>query len=515
MPSPADLENLFARRDAEERIRQRQQGHGKPIIGVKFQGHQVVGVGKTLYFSNDWKTFPDFLAHYIKQKLDPDWGNAEIAKPWAERHPLLQWYDAFCKYQQKVIRTPGEVTVSEVVGVVSCYLGTAYALYLLDHNVELQTRLINRLKDPGQFQGAYYELIVASVLIRAGFDLALEDETDGATKHCEFAAVSKKTGKRYWVEAKMRSVTGLLGRTEADGGPDGKPLKQLIPHLNKALAKPANDERLIFIDVNTPPVFLDGRVPDWMEPAVARLEAYEKNELPEGMTAYLFVTNVSAHRQLLEKPTSAGVPFGLGMADFNRPGYRRVSEAYRQKLKHIDAFDIGEAFDKLDVFPTTFDGTLPSEAFGRETARVVIGQTYEFDDGIIGRVTAATVDEQSKEMTIAVRTQDGQNALLRHAMTDQDLAEYREVPDAYFGRITPKMKHTKDAYDLFEWLMEANQRMSREKMLNWFNKDRADRAELEAMNDLDLRIAYCEAMAAAVVHRHGFVPTDPREKRPG
>ena len=90
--------------------------------------------------------------------------------------------------------------------------------------VLLVAYLLKRLKDIGQFQGAYYELLVASVLIRAGFKLTLEDETDGKNKHCEFAAISSTTGKRYWVEAKMRSVAGLLGKTSADGGADDKPL---------------------------------------------------------------------------------------------------------------------------------------------------------------------------------------------------------------------------------------------------------------------------------------------------
>jgi hypothetical protein len=96
--------------------------------------------------------------------------------------------------------------------VIAAFPGTAYALYLLEHNVELQTRLLNRLRDIGQFQGAYYELFVASGLIRAGFKLTLEDETDGKNKHCEFAAISTMTAKRYWVEAKMRSVAGYQGK---------------------------------------------------------------------------------------------------------------------------------------------------------------------------------------------------------------------------------------------------------------------------------------------------------------
>jgi hypothetical protein len=49
-----------------------------------------------------------------------------------------------------------EVHSTEVTGFVACYLGVAYALYLLDHNAELQARLISRLKNPGNFHGAYY-----------------------------------------------------------------------------------------------------------------------------------------------------------------------------------------------------------------------------------------------------------------------------------------------------------------------------------------------------------------------
>ena len=135
--------------------------------------------------------------------------------------------------------------------------------------------------------------MVANVLIRAGFDLTLEDETDGETKHCEFAAVSKKTGKRYWVEAKMRGVKGLLGRTDKGVGQDADALSRLIPHLNRAFKKPAEDDRLIFIDINGEPELIkDGEhTPAWIDRAVERLEQYEKKELPEGENAYVFVTN--------------------------------------------------------------------------------------------------------------------------------------------------------------------------------------------------------------------------------
>src|SRR5262249_39825232 len=153
--------------------------------------------------------------------------------------------------------------------------GLAYSIYLHDHNVEIQERLIRRLKDPANFQGAFYELFIASTLIRAGFELTLEDETDGLSKHCEFAAVSRRTGKKYWVEAKMKAMAGVLGQTQ---GTDTNPISRLIPHLNDALTKPAADQRLIFIDLNAEPEFGTDLKPIWHDRAVERLERYEAKE---------------------------------------------------------------------------------------------------------------------------------------------------------------------------------------------------------------------------------------------
>jgi hypothetical protein len=76
----------------------------------------------------------------------------------------------------------------------------------------------------------------------------------------------------------------------------------------------------------------------------------------------------------------AASPFGLGLPNFNRPGWVRVSDAYRAKQKYIDAHDIGHSIERYLRFPTSFDGRLPSEAFGHATSRVKIGETYFFPD---------------------------------------------------------------------------------------------------------------------------------------
>jgi hypothetical protein len=506
-PQPASPEMIRALEAhyAKERIRQEQQGLGKPIIAARFNDHQIVAVGKTVHWSAKAKTFPDFLGEYIKRVLGSDWGNAELAKPFEQRHTLVQWYDAYCRYQAAIIKTPGEVSGAEMTGLVACYLGTAYSLYLLDHNVELQGRLVHRLKNPKDFQGAYYELIVANALIRAGFRLTLEDETDRSVKHCEFAAVSQRTGKKYWVEAKMRAVVGLLGKDDNDGTRNPNPISQMIPHLNGALGKPAADDRLIFIDLNTDAsVGTDGR-PIWGRRSFARLERFERDELVAGVTAYVFISNTPFHRMLAERQHTALAAFGLGIPDFNRPGAYRLVEIFQQKQKHADAFHIAEAFAKYPQLPTTFDGSLPSDSLEGKS-RPVIGETYLFEGvanlpgsvsgNLVATVTTATVGEPEKTAYIGVTDQNGQSYILTEPMSDQQLADYKAHSEAYFGKIQHVSKRVNSKYELFEFFMESHKGLSRVTLLESL-ATHPNAGSFADMSDHDILSEYCEAMAAA------------------
>ena len=457
----------------------------------------MVAVGQKVYYSPKWKTFPDFLSEYLKIKLTPEWGNAEIAKPLQDRHPIMQWYDEYCNYQRRYFQPSGEVCDAPMIGVVYCYLGLAYSLYLLDHNVELQARLIKRLKDPSNFQGAYYELIVANSLIRAGFDLVLEDEEDKTTKHCEFASVSKKTGKRYWVEAKMRGIVGSLGKTENDGAKKKKedPASKLIKHLNEAFRKPAPNERLIFIDLNT--ASYDGEKPAWAENVIKKLDRYEKGLEPD-LKAYVFVTNMPFHLELQsEQPKLAVLTYGLGIPDFSKPGYYRLSEIYRQKQKHIDGHDIMQAFAKYPQLPPTFDGSLPSRLKCKPYERIIIGEKYFFDGidgkGAVATITTATVDENAKIAYFG--TSNGQ--ILTRPMSDDELNDYKRHPEAFFGRIQPVSKTAKSLYEMFEFFLEAYKNTPKERLLD-FMRGAADYSSLQQMDQADLAIEYAERCCAAI-----------------
>ena len=130
--------------------------------------------------------------------LGADSGNRELRKPLEDRHPILKWYHLLCMLQREFIKEPGKVHSEPMTGAAAAYLGLAYNLYALDHNAELQRRLVERLKDRDQFPGALYETFVAASMLRAGFNLEFENESDGSTTHCEFTATSKSSGQQVF-----------------------------------------------------------------------------------------------------------------------------------------------------------------------------------------------------------------------------------------------------------------------------------------------------------------------------
>lgn len=497
----ARSQNLRVPFMAKEHIRQKQQGLGRPIIATKISDHQIVAIGSTLMFSKNWRTFADFLSHYMKSKLTSEWGNAELSKPLPNRHVIMQWYDEICRIQRESISEKAAVSTVELNGVIACYYGLAYALYLIEHNVELQSRMLARLRDRSNFQGAYYELLVARLLITAGFELILEDEVDRGSQHCEFAAISKETKKRYSVEAKMRAVSGLLGKNETDGTglkTAENPISHLASHLHAALRKPSDNQRMIFIDLNAEMNWGDKKnpIPPIVEIVQKRLKRYEDNQLEVDKSAYVFVTNMTFHRDLLTYPKLIGIPIGLGIPDFNRNGSYRLSEIYRRDVKHADALRVGRSIQDMLIFPTTFDGSLPSANFSAGSPPVQIGQSYVFEgvgvDGgnITGEVTEAIVDEATSEAIIAIYTRDKQAHILKQSMTIGQLEEYKAYGRAYFGGIEQNKKIS-SPYDMFMFFLNVQRGLTRMELIAHLKISDETSA---SMSDEDLLVEYCERL---------------------
>lgn len=341
---PPEIRQTLLQHQLEQAARVQKFGHGHPIVSWIHQGCRMVAVRSTVYYSKSWKTFHDFLGDYIKMKLTRAWGNAEIAKPFEDRHPIMQWYHLKCDFDRIYIKIPGKVHSGIMTGPVKAYFSLAHDLYTLDHHGLLSEKLLRRLKIRDQYQGARHEIYTYAAFIRAGFDIVPENEADSSDSHCEFAATHKQTGLQYSVEAKSRHRPGVLGH---EGAP--QPVEEITADayrlLQEAFKKTAAYDRIVFIDINVPPI--RGRTPfdsKYVERLFGQLNRLEEKQFATDPwpAAFLFFTNHPNHFVAAndQDPGHTVLFTGFNMPDFKKDDstviakYPAIMQLYDSVLNH-------------------------------------------------------------------------------------------------------------------------------------------------------------------------------------
>ena len=481
----AAMPRMIARHEAAEHQRIEQQGLGKPIIAVKMDnGHQFVAVKNRLLYSNKWKTFHDFLGDYLKNALSNEWGNAELSKPFDKRHPILVWYDKVCEHQRLTVKEPGKVSTARMTGAVAAYMHLAYDIYALDHNAELQAKLIARLRNKENFYGARYEVQVAAILARAGFTLAFENEDDRRTSHCEFTATHPKTGKQFSVEAK---------RDES-----GRVIRQLV----RALAKSANYTRIVFIDLNTPDPLTTEVTPEFVKRAFNQLRRFEtRNPQAQRLPpAYVLLTNAPWEHHLDDYEwRQFAMADGFQIEEFKLDHkFPSLRAAINGRQDHIEMHELLNSIRTHSTIPSTFDGENPEIAFVDSKQNPLrIGNTYVVPDAegnqVEGVLTSAIVMEQGKVAVCAVNTKDGRGIICRVPLSDAELAAWRQHPATFFGQIS-KNRKSETVLDLYDFFMDAYTKTPKAKLLE-FLAGAPDIDKLAALNQVELASVYCERLA--------------------
>lgn len=351
---PPQIQREMFEREVMKQRHNTRYGQVRPTIALDFQDFKMVAVGNQLHYSKEWKTFHDFLLDYIKNCLGSDWGNAELKKDNSKRHPILQWYKALCVFQRQNINEEEDIHSADCTGPVGAYLSLAYDLYVLRHHSALQKRLVSRLKDRQQFQGARYEVYVTACFVRAGFDIVFEDESDGTTSHCEFVATHKQSGRKYSVEAKSRHRPGHLGQDGSPRATDDIRLR-IGNLLRNALRKEAAHTRIVFIDINMPPTSRDVRPfqTRWFKSLMNEISRVEADTLDGKPTApaFLFFTNHPYHYvdEGEPEPKKDLLMTAINMTEWKIDAPKVVAS--------IDppAFALWESMNKHTGVPRTFD----------------------------------------------------------------------------------------------------------------------------------------------------------------
>lgn len=286
-----------------ESLHRQQQNLPEPhlhlVPSIVWQGYRWRAIWSTMHYRPLDETFHEFVIRVLQWAFGEEWRQAQLALPESERHVLLRWlesYGAWKKAHQReenkeAERRWGAVPSGEVLALHQF----AYDVYCLQTVNQLPDFLVNKLKNIREFQGARYEVAVAAIIARAGYEITFLDEQIKSKKHCEFIAKNKDSGEEIGVEAKSRRRKGVIHeKGESD---EAALVKGDVERLFKdaCAQRPDNMPYLIFIDLNvlpTPGIPMDKK--SWVEDIKALLARYRdvSPENPEVFNA-LALTNFS------------------------------------------------------------------------------------------------------------------------------------------------------------------------------------------------------------------------------
>ncbi|NBD25616.1 hypothetical protein [Paenibacillus glycinis] len=135
-------------------------------------------------------------------------------------------------------------------GNIRALLQLAFDVYCLQIENSFPKRLRKRLQNIDHFQGVKYEISVASLMLRAGFDIDYDVvETNNYGKSCEFIATHRETKDRIGIEAKSKKFKGVLD--SSSGEMKDHFLSRLLSDAKKQA--PNHLPFIIFLDSNLKP----------------------------------------------------------------------------------------------------------------------------------------------------------------------------------------------------------------------------------------------------------------------
>lgn len=231
---------------------------GRPFIDTVWeaQGKRVRAIGSGVELRPIEETNHEFFIHVLQRHFGKAWHEKQLATPAPERHVVEHWVDHWnavrvgAAHGLETVQHGRKLFSTFQTGDLKALLCLGYDLYTVEHHGVLPKALLRRLRDAEQFQGARYEVAVAAVFARAGYQIEWITATD--RKLPEFIARHPRMNTEVAVEAKSRHRPGVLGRTGQ--APDAASLTVDVAQLmRRALAKNTDGRPFVIcLDLNLP-----------------------------------------------------------------------------------------------------------------------------------------------------------------------------------------------------------------------------------------------------------------------
>jgi len=341
---PQYVRDAFDRRQISRATHYTKFGFHRPILSAGDDRDRFIVKGKKVFHWGGGNSFMNFLESHLLQ---------ELGTPFRQDfgHPLNVWWQAMRTQADARQHLGPERGLMSTVAALS-FFTVAYDLFVIADNTELRDRLLKSLRVADQFHGARYELMIAACLIRAGFKFTFSNEENFNSRHCDGYAVHSRTGRNYAIEMKTKGRTGILGKP-GTSPPSGTMKGNVSRQLREALSKPADTERLIFIDMNLPPSpHWQGDGVWWQRDAVTSKRSVEEQpgHLPHNLSGFVIFTNIPSNHL---PPTDFYVGLENVFTGYNQPNF--ATDLPLLGDAHPDIADLFDAFRNHDVIPQTFE----------------------------------------------------------------------------------------------------------------------------------------------------------------
>ena len=283
-------------------------------------GHRYRTIYNRVYERPLKETFHEFLVNVVQRTFGEHWWKKQVGMSNDRRHVVMRWCENLKELQIRNSTDENklyneQVYEADASGPAWALITLGYDLYCLKCKNKLPEHIVKRLRKNISFPSVRYEILVAALMLRYGFDIEFLDESEIDVKHCEFIAKDKKTGVRIGIEAKSRKRTEHKEIYDSDR--DSKALYRLISTAIKQ--QPEEIPYIIFVDVNTPLTpGIDIEKKPWF---LDIIRAIGKMDIPTHQKPDLYsaivVTNFAFHH---EDPNTATAPpeFGLVVPQYSK-----------------------------------------------------------------------------------------------------------------------------------------------------------------------------------------------------
>lgn len=261
---------------------------GRPFIDAEHQGYRFRAVGGRMYYGPLDESFHEFVLKLLREQLTHEWIRKELARDKRDQHIVVRWFLEKDELFATRADDHGKAVRSVVMtGGVKSLLALGYDVYSLLHTGKILPKLVNRLKNRDQFQGARYEMALAAIVARCGLKLEWLNANE---MHCEFVAREHRSGLRVGFEAKSHHRPGILNQPGKPPPAEAMRVK-LADHVKRALEQAPDDiPFVVFNDLNLPP---DVDVNECQSRINRSLE--KAPVLDDPRLSKVFVTNFSWH----------------------------------------------------------------------------------------------------------------------------------------------------------------------------------------------------------------------------